>query len=86
MLSMSSTIIVFFFPKNTGRRLTKCLEFIAKKLDALLFQIVDDHDVVFGESVGFREYVIFANNGVNKRGFSGTCVANEEDVCIVDFN
>ena len=75
-----------FLPRNTGWRLTKCLEFVAKKLDALFFQVVDDHDIVFGESVGFRESVIFANNGVYKRGFAGTGVADEEDVGIVDFN
>jgi hypothetical protein len=75
-----------FLPQNTRRRLTKCLEFVAKKLDALFFQVVDDHDVVLGESVGFRESIIFANNGVNERGFAGTGVADEEDVGIVDFN
>jgi hypothetical protein len=68
------------FSGYAGLRLTKRLEFVAKKLDALFFQIVDDHDVVFRENRGFGESVIFADNGVDDGGLSRTSVSHEEDV------
>ena len=68
------------FSGYAGLRLAKRLEFVAKKLDALFFQIVDDHNVVFRENRGFSESVIFADNGVDDGGLPRTGVSHEEDV------
>ena len=73
-----------FFPMDARLRLAKCLEFVAEKLDALFFQIVDGHDVVFGEDGGFREAIVFANDGVDDGGFSGTRVPNKKNVQVVN--
>jgi hypothetical protein len=72
------------FPMDARLRLAKCLEFVAEKLDALFFQIVDGHDVVFGEDGGFREAVVFANNGVDDGGFAGTRISHKEYIQVVD--
>jgi hypothetical protein len=44
----------FLFTKDGAVRLTKCLHFCAIITDALFLQIVDEKEIVFGESLGFR--------------------------------
>jgi hypothetical protein len=67
----------FTLAPNIGLRLAKRLHLISKKLDALLLQIVDKHDVVFGEYCLFVETVIVANDGVHERGFTGAFGADD---------
>ena len=74
-----------FLVRNVGRRLAKRFHFGAEELDALFFQIVYKHDVVFGESRGFIESIVFANDCVDKRCFSGTCVSHQKNIQIVQF-
>jgi hypothetical protein len=68
----------FLLPWDIGFGLAKRFHFGSEKLDALFFQIVDEHNVVFGENRGFVHSIIFADDGVNQRRFSGTRVSHNE--------
>jgi len=54
-------------------------------LDALFFQVVDEGDVVLGKDGGFVHAVIFADDGVDERGFAGAGVADDENIQVVEF-
>jgi hypothetical protein len=68
----------FTLAPDIGLRLAKRLHLVAKKLDSLFLQIVDKHDVVFGEYCLFVETVIVANDGVHQRGFAGALGADDD--------
>ncbi len=75
----------FFFIWNIGGRLAKSFHLGAEILDALFFQVVDEGDVVLGKDGGFVHAVIFADDGVDERGFAGAGVADDENIQVVEF-
>jgi hypothetical protein len=75
----------FLLPVNAGLRLAKCLEFIAEELDALFLEVVDNHNVVFWKNRVFTKAVVFADNGIYKRGFTRTRISNKKNIQVVDI-
>jgi hypothetical protein len=57
------------FPENGTVGLAKRFHFIAEKMNALFFQIVDEQNVVLGESVGFGHAIIQPYDGIEQGSF-----------------
>jgi hypothetical protein len=74
----------FLFAINRRMGLAKRLHFVAEIMNALFFQIVDKHNVGFGNDVGFRESVILSQDGIQESGFSRTRVADKQDIEVVN--
>jgi len=67
-------------------RLAKRFHFVPEIIDALFFQVIDKHNVGFGNGVGFRESIILPQNGIQHGGFPRTGVPDKDDIQVVNVH
>jgi hypothetical protein len=59
---------------------------VFEELDALLFQIVNKHDVRFGDIRSLRQSVVFSQKCVQHGRFPGIGSSNQENIQVVDVH